>query len=90
MFCARFVQYNQLSQDLAFDSRLVETIQHLARAANTTGDAEQVTNRRAASCHLTNHSSPGHTHTLTILTNRRSPGRRMRAAWTRPSRRCGR
>ena len=88
MFCARFVQYNQLSQDLAFDSRLVETIQHLARAANTTGDAEQVTNQRAASCHLTNHSSPGHI--LTILTNRRSPGRRLTAAWTRPSRRCGR
>ena len=98
MFCARFVQYNQLSQDLAFDSRLVETIQHLARAANTTGDAEQVTNQRAAwcyltnqraaLCHMTNQSSPGHI--LTILTNRRSPGRRMRAAWTRPSRRCGR
>ena len=51
MFCSRFVQYNQLSQDLAFDSRLVETIQQLARAANITGDTEQVTNQRAASCH---------------------------------------
>ena len=54
MFCSRFVQYNQLSQDLAFDSRLVETIQQLARAANITGDAEQVTNQGAASYHLTN------------------------------------
>ena len=88
MFFARFVQYNQLSQDLAFDSRLVETIQQLARAANITGDAEQVTNQRAASCHLTNHSSPGPI--LTISTNRRSPGRRMTVTWTRPSQPCGR
>ena len=51
-YCSRFVQYNQLSQDLAFDSRLVETIQQLARAANITGDAEQVTNQRAAGGNL--------------------------------------
>ena len=29
----RFVQYNQLSQDLAFDSRLVETIKELTRVS---------------------------------------------------------
>ena len=31
MFVCRFVQYNQLSQDLAFDARLMETIRELTR-----------------------------------------------------------